>query len=40
MKWEKDAKEGVVIAGGQGEGKAFTQLSSPRGLFVDTWGTL
>ncbi|CAF5122862.1 unnamed protein product, partial [Rotaria sp. Silwood1] len=34
------AKEGIVVAGGQGEGKALTQLSYPQGLFVDTSGTI
>ncbi|CAF2117469.1 unnamed protein product, partial [Rotaria magnacalcarata] len=33
-------KEGIVVAGGQGEGSALTQLNSPNGLFVDTLGTL
>ncbi|CAF3287681.1 unnamed protein product, partial [Rotaria socialis] len=27
-------------AGGQGEGRALTQLSHPNGIFVDTLGTL
>ncbi|CAF4615373.1 unnamed protein product, partial [Rotaria socialis] len=40
MKWNKGAKEGIVVAGGQGEGNALTQLSYPHGLFVDTLGTL
>ncbi|CAF4810516.1 unnamed protein product [Rotaria sp. Silwood1] len=40
MKWNKGAKEGIVVAGGQGEGNALTQLSYPKGLFVDTWGTI
>ena len=40
MKWNKDGKEGIVVAGGQGQGGALTQLSYPRGLFVDTSGTL
>ncbi|CAF1953877.1 unnamed protein product [Rotaria magnacalcarata] len=40
MKWNKDAKEGIVIAGGQGQGNALTQLSYPLGLFVDTLGTV
>ncbi|CAF2119222.1 unnamed protein product, partial [Rotaria magnacalcarata] len=34
------AKEGIVVAGGQGQGNALTQLSYPQGLFVDTLGTL
>ncbi|CAF3589852.1 unnamed protein product [Rotaria sp. Silwood1] len=40
MKWTKGAKEGIVVAGGQGEGNALTQLSYPKGLFVDTLGTI
>ncbi|CAF1578568.1 unnamed protein product, partial [Rotaria magnacalcarata] len=40
MKWVEGAKEGVVVAGGQGAGNALTQLSHPFGLFVDTLGTL
>ncbi|CAF5143094.1 unnamed protein product [Rotaria sp. Silwood1] len=40
MKWNKGAKEGIVVAGGQGEGKALTQLYHPNGLFVDMLGTI
>ena len=40
MKWNKDAKEGIVVAGGQGQGSALTQLSYPNGLFVDTSSTI
>ncbi|CAF4858625.1 unnamed protein product, partial [Rotaria socialis] len=40
MKWNKGAKEGIVVAGGQGKGSALTQLYSPSGIFVDTLGTL
>ncbi|CAF4828371.1 unnamed protein product, partial [Rotaria socialis] len=40
MKWNKDAKEGIVVAGGQGAGSALTQLYAPLGIFVDTLGTL
>ncbi|CAF4839150.1 unnamed protein product, partial [Rotaria socialis] len=29
-----------VVAGGQGQGSALTQLSYPYGIFVDTLGTL
>ena len=36
MKWNKGAKEGIVVAGGEGKGSALTQLSHPNGLFVDT----
>ncbi|CAF3590914.1 unnamed protein product, partial [Rotaria socialis] len=40
MKWNKSAKEGIVVAGGQGPGSALTQLFGPEGIFVDTLGTL
>ncbi|CAF5093930.1 unnamed protein product, partial [Rotaria sp. Silwood1] len=40
MKWNKGAREGIVVAGGQGEGNALTQLLYPNELFVDTLGTL
>ncbi|CAF2117929.1 unnamed protein product, partial [Rotaria magnacalcarata] len=40
MKWNKGSKEGIVVAGGHGEGSALTQLNDPGGLFVDTLGTL
>ncbi|CAF4801850.1 unnamed protein product, partial [Rotaria sp. Silwood2] len=40
MKWNKGAKEGIVVAGGQGEGDALTQFDHPNGLFVDTLGTI
>ncbi|CAF4283717.1 unnamed protein product, partial [Rotaria sordida] len=31
MKWIKDATEGIVVAGGQGNGNDLAQLSDPRG---------
>ncbi|CAF4908091.1 unnamed protein product, partial [Rotaria magnacalcarata] len=40
MKWNKGAKEGIAVAGGQDQGSALTQLHNPRGIFVDTLGTL
>ncbi|CAF4825679.1 unnamed protein product [Rotaria socialis] len=40
MKWVEGAKEGIVVAGGQGQGNALTQLYCPNGIFVDTLGTL
>ncbi|CAF2111417.1 unnamed protein product [Rotaria magnacalcarata] len=40
MKWVEGAKEGIVVAGGQGQGSALTQLYYPRGIFVDTLGIL
>jgi sugar lactone lactonase YvrE len=40
MKWMKDAKEGIVVAGVQGSGNGLTQLYHPRGLVVDQSGTV
>ncbi|CAF4335574.1 unnamed protein product, partial [Rotaria magnacalcarata] len=40
MKWNKGAKEGIVVAGGQGQGNALTQLNGPYELFVDALGAL
>jgi sugar lactone lactonase YvrE len=40
MKWLKGAKEGIIVAGGQGQGNALTQLSYPRGVVVDQLGTI
>ena len=36
IKWNKGAKEGMVVTGEQGQGSALTQLCCPGGLFVDT----
>ena len=38
MKWLKGAKEGIVVAGGQGEGNSLKQLSVPQGLVVNENG--
>lgn len=35
MKWFKNAKEGIVVAGGNGMGTALAQLANPNGLIVD-----
>ena len=40
MKWNKGENQGIVVAGIRGEGSALTQLSYPRGLFLDTSGTI
>ncbi|CAF5105655.1 unnamed protein product [Rotaria sp. Silwood1] len=40
MKWMEGAKQGIVVAGGQGEGNGVTQLSSPRGVVADQLGTV
>jgi DNA-binding beta-propeller fold protein YncE len=37
MKWVKGAKEGIVVAGGQGQGNRLTQLSYPQRVIVDHW---
>ncbi|CAF5104432.1 unnamed protein product [Rotaria sp. Silwood1] len=40
MKWNKGATAGIVVAGGQGQGSALTQLFTPIGLVVDALGTV
>ncbi|CAF3878013.1 unnamed protein product, partial [Rotaria sp. Silwood1] len=40
MKWEEGAKQGIVVAGGQGEGNSLTQLNHPQGVVVDQLGTV
>ena len=40
MKWNKGTNQGIVVAEGQKEGTALTQLSYPQGVFVDTSGTI
>ncbi|CAF1437822.1 unnamed protein product [Adineta ricciae] len=35
MKWRKDAQEGIIVAGGNGQGNRLNQLNSPQGIFVD-----
>ena len=39
-KWVKGAKEGVVVAGGQGQGTSLMQLSTPYGIIVDQLGSV
>ncbi|CAF5179824.1 unnamed protein product, partial [Rotaria sp. Silwood1] len=34
------AKQGIVVAGGQGKGNGLTQLSRPEGVVVDQLGTV
>jgi DNA-binding beta-propeller fold protein YncE len=36
----EDAKQGIVVAGGQGQGNGLTQLSIPEGVVVDQLGTV
>ncbi|CAF5079206.1 unnamed protein product [Rotaria sp. Silwood1] len=40
MKWMEGAKQGIVVAGGQGERNDLTQLSSPQGVVVDQLSTV
>ncbi|CAF5112580.1 unnamed protein product [Rotaria sp. Silwood1] len=38
MKWEKGAKQGIVVAGGQGQ--SLIELNKPEGVVVDQLGTV
>ena len=40
VKWKPGANEGVVIAGGNGDGSSDNQLSDPQGLYLDNDGNL
>jgi uncharacterized protein YjiK len=40
MKWVEGAKQGIVVAGGQGEENGVTQLSYPFGVVVDQLATV
>ncbi|CAF3565270.1 unnamed protein product [Rotaria sp. Silwood1] len=40
MKWKEDAKQGIVVAGGQDQGTGLGQLSYPYGVVVDQSGTV
>jgi DNA-binding beta-propeller fold protein YncE len=40
MKWVEGAKQGILVAGGQGEGNGLTQFSYPYGVVVDQLGTV
>ena len=40
VKWANNAKEGVIVAGGNGEGDRSTQLSCPSGVTVDSFGQI
>ena len=40
MKWRKDAKEGRIVAGGNGNGGNLNQLSKPQGVIVDDLGQI
>ncbi|CAF4615677.1 unnamed protein product, partial [Rotaria sp. Silwood2] len=38
--WVEGAKQGIVVAGGQGQGNGLTQLYYPQGVVVDQLGTV
>ena len=38
VKWHKDAKEGIIVAGGNGQGNNLNQLSGPEGIVVNEVG--
>ncbi|CAF4376444.1 unnamed protein product [Adineta steineri] len=40
MKWTKGAKEGIVVAGGNGKGDSLKQLYYPQGVIVDHLGQI
>jgi hypothetical protein len=40
MKWIKDAKEGIIVAGGNGRGNSLSQLDYPSGVIVDQFGQI
>ena len=40
VKWKPGANEGVVIAGGNGDGSSDNQLSDPQGVYLDNDGNL
>ena len=40
MKWMKNGKEGIVVAGGNGRGDNLTQLGYPRAILVDPFGQI
>ncbi|CAF0816386.1 unnamed protein product [Adineta steineri] len=40
MKWRKDAKEGRIVAGGNGEGRNLNQLYRPQGIIVRDFGEI
>ena len=40
MKWFSNATTGIIVAGGQGSGLQYTQLSYPQGVLVDSFGTV
>ena len=40
VKWPVNAADGIVVAGGHGNGSALDQLSTPGGLILDQMGSI
>jgi len=40
MKWLKGVREGIIVAGGQGQGNSLNQLFRPQGLVVNEIGDI
>ncbi|CAF5089606.1 unnamed protein product, partial [Rotaria sp. Silwood1] len=40
MKWEEGATQGIVVAGGHGQGSSLTQMHDPNGIVVDQLDTV
>jgi sugar lactone lactonase YvrE len=40
MKWIRHARKGIVVAGGNGQGHSWKQLSKPQKVFVDQLGQI
>ena len=40
MKWKENEEEGIIVAGGNGEGNSLKQLSHPMGLTIDPFGQI
>ena len=40
MKWLKSAKEGIIVAGGHGQGNSLNQFDWPLGLIVSEVGDI
>jgi sugar lactone lactonase YvrE len=40
MKWVAGAKQGIVVAGGEGPGNGLIQLKYPDGVVIDQLGTV
>lgn len=40
VRWDVNASEGILVAGGKGNGSQTDQLTVPGGIFVDEKGTI